>query len=346
MKKKALYILSTIIVCASISALIEAVGFNFKALSLGDSDQSISEATYTTEKTDDKQTKITLGINQQYVHKLVIDYYAAEDTSYRLIYAHSNTYGQETKDEFEDIFDSTFNTAITNIDSTVSELSIIFNNTSKIKINRISIDNDFHFNYYRAIFIFLSLLATCSLFFFYKDGFRTERIHIYFAIICSLLGLMIIIAQPAMSFFSWDDQIHFDRIVSLPPGATVFNNGEYQMSNGSVQNNTWPDSTNSFGENTNRLDFLNSKNNSYYTGYDNGTFLFINKIPYVPMAIGYHFSKFIGLPFSICFQIGKIINLMIYVLLMSYAIKTIVVGKRLLTVLALIPTNIFSASEY
>ena len=345
MKKKLLFLLIAIVTCGVLSVLAEVFIFNFKPLALSDSERSIPQVSYSTEQSDDT-TIIKLDLSNQYIRELLIQYSTSEDVDYQINYTYSGTYGLDTDKSFDDIFDNSFGVSATNIDATVSQMSISYDNSSDLQISQIIIDNDFHFNYFRACFIFLALLAICLLFLFYKDGFRTEKIHIYFAVICSLLGLMIITAQPAMNFYCWDDQTHFDRVVSLPIGTQEYTIGEFNMSDSGTINHTWHESTDSFTEHRIRSSYLDSVGDTTYTGNPNTTFLSIHKIPYIPMATGYHLAKFIGLPFTICFQIGKIFNLLFYVLLMTYAIKKLVTGKRLLAIIALLPSSIFLASEY
>lgn len=343
MKKKFLFIIISALICGLLGVLAEIFIFNFKPLT--SNDNSTFEIPYSTQKSGD-ETKLDINLDNQYIRQILIEYSTPEDVEYSIDYTYLGTYNRDETGTFTDTFDNSFTLSATNLDATVSKLTISYDNehSSKLEITKIIVDNAFHFNYFRTAFISLALFTICLLFLFYKDGFRTEKIHIYFACICSLLGLMIIVAQPAMNFFCWDDQTHFDRVINFPIGIETYNNGEFNMSDIGTINHTWHESTNSFTEHRVRASFLDSEIDS---GYTNSTpFLAINKIPYLPMATGYHLAKLIGSPFTFCFLVGKIFNLLFYVLLMTYAIKTIVVGKRLLTVIALIPTNVFLASEY
>lgn len=345
MKKKILFLLLSILACGAISATVETLFFNSKPIF--SSDNSISEVTYNTRKKDDK-TEIKIDVENQYIRQLLIEYETPEDVDYSINYTFKGAYDRDTNESFDDIFENTFTASATNINAEVSQLSITYNNenSSKLQISKIIIDNAFHFNHFRAFFIFLSLFSICLLFAFYKDGFTTDKIHIYFAITCSILGLMIIVAQPAMNFFCWDDQTHFDRVVNLPFDSTSFNTGEFNMSDAGTINHNWHESTDSFTENRIHSNFLDLGNSTTYTGNNAGTFLAIHRIPYLPMTIGYHLAKLVGLPFIVCFEVGKIFNLLFYVLLMAYAIKILQSGKRLLTIIALLPSNIFLASSY
>ncbi len=343
MKKKLIILIICTFTCGLLGVLTEIFIFNLKPLT--SNDNSAFGATFSTEK-NDEETLINVDLDNQYVRQLLVEYSTPKDIEYSIEYTYPSTYNHDDTKTLTDSFDDSFALTATNLNTTVSKLTISYANddSSKLKITKIIIDNAFHFNYFRAIFVSLALLTICLLFLFYKEGFLTKKIHIYFACICSLLGLMIIVAQPAMNFFCWDDQTHFDRIINLPIGTQIYNNGEYNMSEIGTVNHTWHESTNSFTEHRTRTSFLDSKTSSGYT--NDNPFPAINKIPYLPMAIGYHLAKLINLPFTVCFLTGKVFNLLVYVILMTYAIKTLVKGKRLLTVIALIPTNIFLASEY
>ena len=211
MKKKLLTISIASIVCIILSILVEVFVFNFKILTLDENNKSIPEVAYTIE-TQDNDTIIKFNNDNKYINKLVINYTTTETIDYSLSYDYTGTYGKEaSQNNIHDKFDKSFSTSITNIDNSVSNVQIQYQTNHQLTINNISIDNDFHFNYFRTIFIFLVLLTVFFLIYFYKDGFRTEKLHIYFATICTLLGLMVIVAQPSATFYSWDDQIHFFR---------------------------------------------------------------------------------------------------------------------------------------
>ena len=345
MKKKLLTISIASIVCIILSILVEVFVFNFKILTLDENNKSIPEVAYTIE-TQDNDTIIKFNNDNKYINKLVINYTTTETTDYSLSYDYTGTYGKEaSQNNIHDKFDKSFSTSITNIDNSVSNVQIQYQTNHQLTINNISIDNDFHFNYFRTIFIFLVLLTVFFLIYFYKDGFRTEKLHIYFATICTLLGLMVIVAQPSATFYSWDDQIHFGETIDWFGGNINYNNGEYNLSNANVLDSAGRESIHSAEEKQQQIDYLNSSINHDFQKTNPPIFSF-NKISYLPMAIGYNFSKLIHLPFIVCFQIGKIFNLLFYVLLISYTIKKSKIGKRLIAFVALIPINLFLASNY
>ena len=93
--------------------------------------------------------------------------------------------------------------------------------------------------------------------------------------------------------------------------------------------------------------YLNRNSNVKGQGMENySKFISYVSYTYIPSAIIIRISKFIKLPYTMLFHLGKIINLLVYVLVMYYAIKRAKIGKKLLFVLALLPSTIFLASQY
>lgn len=343
MKKKIIIFISAILVCGLLSALIETFFFNFKPLTLSKENQYINNIEYTTKTSKDKTT-LTLKLDNQYIRKLIINYESSDKVNYTIDYTYSDLYNKPAEESIDDIFEKSFSSSVTNIDQIVSGITISYD-SEDITISQISIDNLFHFDWSRFLSVLLTLLTIFFLFYFYKTGFKTEKLHIYFGIISILLGTIFIIAQPNAIVYSWDDQTHFERIVTLFGGEIHYTNGEYNLSDTGLGISSGRDSINSIEEQQYQDNYLDTNTEYEYTT-NVGHFTTYSKIPYSPMAIGYHGAKLFKLPFSLCFKIGKFFNLLVYVLLMAYAIKTLLVSKRLLTLIALFPTIIFLASNY
>ena len=344
MNKKIYKYIIGIIVCLLLSILTEIIGFNFKAIT--SSDEKFQDVTFSESHNGD-ETTLKLSTDNRYINKLIIEYQTSKDVNYSLNYSSSGLFNDEKTITFEDIFDDSFNQSVINLDCQPSNAIIVYkqSKTAQLEIKTITIDNSFHFNIVRTISVFLSFILIFSLICFYRNGFKTSKLHLYFAIVCSLLGAIIIISQPSATYFSFDDQIHFQNIIDLfHVGHTTYSIGEYQLIDSNVSNSAGHNSIDSIEEQRAQNELFNSGDSDFSK---NVTFApTYNKIGYLPMAIGYHLARLVNLPFTACFKIGKIFNLLFYVLIMAYAIKTIKIGKRLLSVIALIPANIFLASQY
>ena len=69
-------------------------------------------------------------------------------------------------------------------------------------------------------------------------------------------------------------------------------------------------------------------------------------VAYIPSACGLWLGRFLHLSFSMTFVLGRLFNLLSYVAIVFFAIRIIPTKKTLLTVIALLPTNIFIAANY
>ena len=340
LKNKRLQLTIGIIACLLLSVLIEVLGFNSDTIF--PHHDSIPTISYT-ESQNENETIFTLDLDNNYAKKLIIDYHTPTNIDYTLEYSTKTLYGESTQTTTEDIFDASFSSAVFNVGQDISQITLTMDTSDAnlLTINNISIDNAFHFNKYRTVFIFLALLLVVFLVYFYRDGFKTEKIHVYFATITILLGSMVIIAQPAVTHFSWDDPVHFKNTINLFGPTQPYLEGEYQSIQ--YEKSVGQNSINSIEE----QQYLNGLNNNPSAQENKNAIEFTySSLSYAPMSIGYHLSKLVGLPFSACFRIGKLFNLILYALLVAYAIRTLKIGKKLLTIIALLPSAFFAACEY
>lgn len=344
-KKNKVVLAILILGCIILSVLIEVFGFNFKNLTLDKNDQGIHQIDQYDLKTENENSKLSIKLDKKYVNKLVLNYHTEEDVPIVVKYNFIGAYEKEREEEVEDILNNELNSAIMNINQDITMVEFSYPKDKKVTIDNVEIKNVFNFNHLRFIFTFGIILTICLLVLFYRDGFKTEKLHIYLLVFGSIVGSLIIILQPAANFYSLDDQTHFERIIKIFGGTTHFTNSEYHMSDQYIGGSVGRDSVNSIEEQQLQAQYLDSgMENDYVTAtsrlprYD--------RLSYLPMAIGYHLPKLLGLPFTWCFKIGKLLNLFAYLLIMAYALKISKVGKRLLFVITFIPTSMFLASNY
>lgn len=69
-------------------------------------------------------------------------------------------------------------------------------------------------------------------------------------------------------------------------------------------------------------------------------------LSYLPSAVGLLIGSVLRLPYVDTYILGKITNLLLYAFVVYKAIEIVPVGKRIMLVVALFPTNLFLASNY
>ena len=210
-----------------------------------------------------------------------------------------------------------------------------------------SINYKFNYNYKQFIFS-LCVLGLIELFIFKKNYFG-KKIEIIGFLIILTIGSTISFLEPSWLGMSWDDGTHYNRTVTL---SHIIDNKqsladwiirEDEIRIGSNREKYNKEFQKSY------IDFLDEiENNQYYT-FNGGLRTVLSSfscISYIPAAIGIFLARGIGLPYHIQFIAGKWMNALLFGILCYYSMKKLKSGKLLVLLIALIPTNIFLASNY
>ena len=186
-----------------------------------------------------------------------------------------------------------------------------------------------------------------------------------FACIAFAIGLISITVFPAGNLLSWDDEVHYNRALAVSYISDVeltksdrMVTSLFAQEDGFSRDATF-DRWNGASPNWNAV-WNYESNASFFKELDennsvdgilalpglSSTALEISSIAYVPSAIGLWVGRLLNLPFTICFALGRIGNLLAYVGVVALAIKVAPKKKGLLAAIGLIPTNLFMASNY
>lgn len=326
------------IIC--LSFLIELLVFNFKSISVSHNGVKTINDYATNDVNGKKQIKIKL--NNDFIKKLKFKYSAKDDVSVKIDYCYNDYYGKKAIATNETIFDSEIQLQVLNFNKKINYVKLTYDSELQFNLSKVYIDNNLNINIFRLIFIFSCLMIMFILVNAYKNGNLSKCIHKYYFIIGFIIGINFILLQPSTTFYSWDDQIHFQNSYELFGNNFNWNIGEFSMINYDTfeRNNI-----NSIEEQNAQDKYLNKgKMSNYYTS--TGKFITYNKIAYFPSSIGYHICKLLKLPFTFCFKFGKIMNLLTFLLVMSFAIYYSKIGKKTLTIIGLLPSVLFLACQY
>lgn len=331
-----------ILVMLVLSIVIEILFFNSNVLFLNRNQRGIISINDYNQKIVKNEKVIQVNIDKKYVNKLKIEYNSKSDIDANFEYSTLNYYNNKKTKYKLDVFDNEVGLQVLNIKDKVNKLIIKYNKNDNLEIKKIYIDNQVKINFFRVILIFNCFLIVMILYYFYKSGGNTQKIHKYFFIIGLILGTTLIILQPSATYYSYDDQIHFKNTYELLGTNFNWNIGEYTM----IDNRgVGRDSISSIEEQKNQMKVLDNRDYSNYSTKA-GRFITYNQVAYLPGAIAYNCFKLLRIPFSVNFKLTKIINLLVYLLIFSYAIKILCLGKRVLTVIGLLPSSLFIACQF
>lgn len=334
--------------CAIISVVLELTAFNINYFSLSDDRKGILEISeWKQEKKDDK-TIYNIPVNGP-VLKLAINYETEKDVNVTIKYNYVGAYQKEREVSEQDIFLMEYDKEVISVGKTLDSIELSYTDDAELKITSIQILNNYKFNYYRAFVVFGLLLIVLLFIIFYKEGLTKDKLHIYFVTYGLILGTLIIGLLPSSTFYSFDDETHFRRSIEIMGGMTNYSRTEWAISGNEAHLGIAAIQT--AVDNIEEQEYREGKLNEWDNEREDRFItlsgrLQIEKISYAIMAAGYNTASFLGLPFSWCFRIGKLFNLLAFVFAMAYAIKSAKRAKVLLFVFALMPTNIFLASNY
>lgn len=295
---------------------------------------------------------IEFDFNKAFVKKLSYTYDVKDKTVlvdakiYAQIY---NAFGKKESQYYEDNNPFTISKSTVNIREKADHLSIVFEGDySGVEIGQINISNQFSFVKER-LFFFWAILEIAAFLLCFRSVWihKVENIFLVFSL---TIGTLLVVIMPAIKV-GWDEDVHFSRTYKLPITSEVkttpFINGYCDGSPLSWPYNP-PQSKEEVKELANvfslKADVSNSEESHYESTRPNR---FRYRIaPYFLQSMGIKFGQLCGMNFMYVYMLGRWMNLLTYTILIYIAIRTIRIGKRIMAVIALMPTSLFLAATY
>ena len=230
----------------------------------------------------------------------------------------------------------------------------------EVAIHQIAINNEFNFSPWRFFFAFVSLLLLLLILLFKSEFIGKEER--FFVVAGILMGMVAITSMPPHTS-GWDEEIHFKRTYSF--SNTMRFQREFEVSptviimTGNFAE-SWPfhypdtmedrrylaEKYNEFDHN---MDWGNEDTEFVRrTGLGFGNFVnFVLLAPgYITQAAFVTIGRVLQLPFSMVYMMGRLGNLLMYLIVGYFAIRRSIVGKKIMTALLLMPTPLFLATVY
>ena len=163
-----------------------------------------------------------------------------------------------------------------------------------------------------------------------------------FVVIALCIGLLFAVVEPPVVGLSWDDQAHYGRAVCLNYGGLSYiSRPEKKVANLAVTN----DVNLSYKlEIANKLDAMPFRSRGSYS--NRYTIPYYTFVSYLPSSGMMWLARILGFSFSNTVIMGRLGNLLCYVLVVYFAIKQLKYGKLFLSSLCLLPTILFMAGNY
>ena len=326
------------VVILILTAAIELV-CNFPAIRGGYDNLDLTKY-ITVEKEGNKEKYVISYSSPQkfYVKELKLSGSFPKEYSYTIKTKEYNSFDKESEEYYSDTVNSWFSDFYTNLNKKVTSIEITLNKVEDAELTAVSCSNRFEVNNYRVLFFLVAFSLLYCLLFEKKIYKKLEWLFVVYALIFGLL--LIFYAQPVKN--SWDEQIHFGNAYSLAFGRNVeWTEAAELTKNGETV------TCNTKAEFAELRAYLNEKNDTVvYTEQKESLIPAYSSLAYIPQAIFINIASILKTSFSVLYALGKIGNLLIYILVMFWAIKLAKRKKLFLIFVALMPTPLFLAASY
>lgn len=273
-----------------------------------------------------------------YLKKLILKGTFSKNISYKVLVTAVNSFGQEETVEITDKAYKIFDSAYTNISQKAAKITVTFSKPEALTLDSLTCTNQVSFSPYRILFFVL--VCFTALFLFLEHQWLVKRVEILY-LICALgFGSLIIAASGAYAV-TWDEEVHYKAVCMADFGsADDWNPAELANTERlSITVNTIEEL-----QQLNRyMDALAQEQPETQTAAGFSLKSYVN---YFPIILFYRIGKFLRLPYTMLYSMGRFGNLLFCVLLCFTSIRLAKRKKFLISVICTMPTVLFQCSMY
>lgn len=297
---------------------------------------------------------LTLTFPKQYVDKLYYEF-DYEGQLYATVYVGDYSKEDSSPDrKIEDHNNHLSNSSTVNIRCKTDRITIRMPQEAEhVNIRAVALNNTGNYSLGRFLFACAAAGAVLLLFHLFHNSrfWKPERIFLAAA---ATAGLLMILTLPPHKV-GMDEEIHFGRAWYLFDTLA----GKETVTVHPVMNdlitasmNNWPESIPQSEEERKEEEQFWNDNLSWDISAPSDAYQQENyqvklyTFSYLPQALMIQLGRFLHLPFTWIYQLGRLGNLILYCGVIFLAIRKIPFGKRIMMVLALMPTAMFSAVTY
>ena len=176
--------------------------------------------------------------------------------------------------------------------------------------------------------------------------YAAKKIELIGCLTILIVGTVFSVVEPPNVGVSWDDEVHFANSVAV----SHVLDGQMSAADCTIINDYQSVALNKLNygrtEQTRYAEVMNDLITAKYYSQRPGMCSWNIAISYLPSAIGLILGRGLGLGFFATLALGRWMNVLMLSLLAYFSMKTLKTGKIIVMLIALIPTNIFIASNY
>lgn len=300
---------------------------------------------------------LTFDFDKQYVDKLFYRFsYNNVDAFSCQIQVRAYPDGENPVDKvIEDTNNYVLQSSTVNVRMTADRITIsVPENSDSVTIRNIALNNTENVSLFRWAFVML-----CAFFSLMLLDLAVRKIQVklewLFLLAAGSIGILTISAMPAHKI-GLDEEIHFGKAYFLAETVRGDTTLEYPSGIGELISPTlsnWPMHLPQSEQEMKEEDAYRDKYADYQKQYDDVTWvedsnytLELSVLSYFPSWLMLKIGMLLSLPFSMVYRMGRMGNLILYCVVVFFAIRHMKRGKRILLVMALTPTAMMSAMTY
>lgn len=339
-------ILKEIVVAFLIIALafgIELIGFNYHTFVKGETTDILyqpgGKVPEELEAVEKKYYSVRLLLKEPtYIKKMQVILNTPEKTDYSFYVRYDNVFKTEELETVTDAYWPELGSGFTNLDKDVKILTLVIPKGAElvsIRLYSSTVVNKYRLLFFMIAPFFLYVIFTK------KQWFR-KHLDWTTAAAILILGCFTIFSQGVIEN-GWDEQIHFDRAYQLSfGGGAVKTNDTYEL----MCERLAKDCYNTAEEKELLTQYLNDKYHSNEGTAEYNLGVNCAYTGYLLQAFGIWVGRQFHLSFNRLFMLGKLMNLLLYVVGMFFAIRLMPKKKELIAALAMVPTQVYIATTY
>ena len=276
------------------------------------------------------EPSISFNIDENYINRIKFNY-DAELNYYTKIYYN--------KEEKKTVNSSVTHLFVERLDAKTNNVTMRFDEGIK-SISNISIDNSYSYDIrlfvlFEVIYLIVSLIIINRIYF-------SKNIHKLFLLIAIPIGVLILLYQSPIVGAGGDDDTHFGVTYQMfrTGDSSKWEKNAVLSRNGFVNFLLF----NTKEEIQDAYEVLDDMTDLVDHDFDGS--LSFSRISYIPSALVYRLIYFISHKMSLSIICSKIINFVIFIIVIYYAIKIIPKYKAVLAFIGLIPTSLFISCQF
>lgn len=292
---------------------------------------------------EDKSSKIVFNIDNHYIRYIVIDLESQKNQFFVSLDAKLlNSFDKELEYSNKQKCYGNMKKCGFNINKKAQQIEMKFNES--VKINSITIENSFFFNW--ITFIFWSVLINLLVILVMFSDFLSKKIHILTFILSLGIGIIFLFASHNMTSTTYDGQTHFKYYNSLKNEKTEADL-QYERDNHQVTGIIDFESmdTNVEKDSYNRLINELSKN-KVNNATKTGSLLQAQRLIYFPIALILKIASILNINYTTGIFLARFFQLIMYSFVIMFAVKKMPNYKLFTMFICLCPQILFFATNF